>query len=124
MAQLPEFKEYEILEPVAANVTEQEETALQYPKRKLGRVSKLEKVVTTLFVIAALAIAVLTVRMTTAISKAEEAVSLIQIENVAQRDVVSKLEQEKNELSRTERVKEAAEKGGLEISDDNIRNVD
>lgn len=124
MAQLPQFEEFEIVKPLPVKEVKKQESILNQPKKKLGYVTKMEKVISGMFLAAALVMAFFTVKMTTTISKAEEAVSLIQIKNTAQKDVVDKLEQEKNELSRTEKVKAAAEKGGLEIIDDNIRNVD
>lgn len=124
MAELPKFEEFEMLEPLIKEKTSEEENALQYPKHKLSRVSKIEKVVAGLFIGLAFVTAAVTVKMTTMISKAEEVVSLIQIGNVTKQDDVDKLEQEKIELSRTERIKEAAEKGNMEIVDNNIRNVE
>lgn len=124
MSELPRFEEYEIVEPITKEKIEHEDNALQYPKRKLSKVSKVEKVVAGIFVAFALLTAAVTVMMTTMISKAEEVVSLIQIGNVSKQDEINKLEQEKIELSRTERIKEAAEKGNMEIVDTNIRNVE
>lgn len=124
MAQLPQFEEFDIAQPAKIEQVKIEEPNQGQPKQKLGQITKVEKMISLLLVGCALVTAFFTVKMTTTISKAEETVSLMQIKNDTQQDVVNKLEQEKNELSRTEKVKAAAEKGGLEIVDDNIRNVD
>lgn len=124
MAQLPQFEEFDIAQPAKIEQVKIEEPNQGQPKQKLGQITKVEKMISLLLVGCALITAFFTVKMTTTISKAEETVSLMQIKNDTQQDVVNKLEQEKNELSRTEKVKAAAEKGGLEIVDDNIRNVD
>lgn len=93
------------------------------PKSKLSRVSKLEKVVFIALVITFLLLAVATIRMTTSVNREEEAISALQVEMIQSQQEIETLEQEKNELLRTERVKGIAEKAGIELRDDNIRKI-
>ena len=59
----------------------------------------------------------------TNISGAEKEITSIQTEIKDKKQEKTSLEQEKNELSRTERIKQIAEEKGLSINDDNLRKV-
>ena len=54
---------------------------------------------------------------------AEKEITSIQTEINDKKQEKTSLEQEKNELSRTERIKQIAEEKGLSINDDNLRKV-
>ncbi|KAF1301343.1 MULTISPECIES: cell division protein FtsL [Enterococcus] len=93
------------------------------PARRLKRISKLEKLIGAILFAAIIGLAVLTIYVRTDISQLEHDVSLIQAETTQQNEETTRLEQEKSELSKTERIKKVAEKQGLTINDDNLRKV-
>ncbi|WP_314060273.1 cell division protein FtsL [uncultured Vagococcus sp.] len=126
MAELKEFEEYDISIPQEVDtkvVAAPEEPVLTYPKKRLQNISRVEKSIVALFILAFVTMAVLTVKLTTTISRGEEEIAVIQGDIDRKTDQISKLEQEKNELSRADRIKKAAEEAGLEVKDENIRNV-
>lgn len=126
MAELREIEEYDVsipqeVAPVAAEP--KVEPVLTYPKKKLQNISRVEKFIVALFILAFVTMAVLTVKLTTTISRAEEEIAVIQGDIESKTDQISKLEQEKNELSRRDRIEKAAKDAGLEVKDENIRKV-
>jgi len=70
-----------------------------------------------------IALCVLTVMLRTNISGMEKQIGALQVEYNEKNQEKISLEQEKSELSRTERVKKIAEEKGLSINDDNLRKV-
>jgi cell division protein FtsL len=86
-------------------------------------VSKLEKVVFCTIVATFLFLSIATIKMTTAINREEEAITSVQQEINTSTRAIDKLEQEKNELLRSDRIKEIAEKADIEMRDDNIRKI-
>lgn len=126
MAELKEIEEYDVSIPQEAEpivVGAPEEPVLTYPKKRLQNISRVEKSLVALFILAFVTMAVLTVKLTTTISRGEEEIAVIQGDIDSKTDQISKLEQERNELSRSERIKKAAEEAGLEVKDENIRKV-
>ncbi|MBO0483082.1 cell division protein FtsL [Candidatus Enterococcus courvalinii] len=95
----------------------------QSPARRLKRISNLEKLVISGLIVALISLSVLTIMLRTNISGAEQAITSIQADITEKKTEKTTLEQEKNELSRTERVKQIAEEKGLSINDDNLRKV-
>ena len=93
------------------------------PQSKLKKVSKLEKVVFCTIVATFLFLSIATIKMTTAINREEEAITSVQQEINTSTRAIDKLEQEKNELLRSDRIKEIAEKADIEMRDDNIRKI-
>ncbi|WP_462258309.1 cell division protein FtsL [Vagococcus teuberi] len=93
------------------------------PPSKLKKVTKLEKFVFVAFVGTFLCLAVATIRMTTYINREEEAISSIQAEKQQMQQDIETLDQEKNELQRTERLKKVAESAGMQMHDENIRKI-
>ena len=75
-------------------------------------------------IIAVLTLAILTINIRTTISQVEHDISLIQSDINEKNSQAEQLEQERNELSKTERIKKVAEDNGLSIDDDNLRKVD
>ena len=93
------------------------------PQSKLRKVSKLEKIVFCSFILTFLFLSVATIKMTTAINREEEVITSIQKEIDTSKSTIDKLEQEKNELLRSDRVKEIANKADIELREDNIRKI-
>ena len=93
------------------------------PARKLTRISKIEKMITyaCLTLLVVLSVVMISVRMT--VSKVEQEISIIQDGVTQNKDTILQLEQEKNELSKSERIKKIADDQGLSITSDNLRKV-
>ena len=101
----------------------EEMQAPMIPQSKLKKVSKLEKFIFLAFVATFLCLSVATIRMTTYINREEEAISTIQAEKKQMQQDIETLDQERNELQRTERLKKVAEDAGMEMHEDNIRKI-
>ena len=93
------------------------------PARRLKRVSRLEKIIGSILVVSMIALALLTIYVRTDISQLEHDITQIEAATSQQKEEKVRLDQEKAELSKTERIKEIAEKQGLKIKDDNLRTV-
>lgn len=93
------------------------------PQSKLKKVTKLEKFIFTVFIATFLCLAVATIRMTTYINREEEAISSLQADSKQMQQDIETLDQEKNELQRTERLKKIAESAGMQMHDENIRKI-
>jgi len=93
------------------------------PQSKLKKVTKLEKFIFTVFIATFLCLAVATIRMTTYINSEEEAISSLQADSKQMQQDIETLDQEKNELQRTERLKKIAESAGMQMHDENIRKI-
>lgn len=126
MAELKEFSHLEMERVLDEAVEESNLTSPVVTKSKatLKNISRIEKFAVSLLLIAVLGLAVVTVKLTTTISQAEEDISVMQLDINDKTEKITKLEQKKNEMSRTDKIKAAAEKAGLVINDENIRNVD
>lgn len=94
------------------------------PEKRLRRVSTMEKIIVALLIMAAITVSVATIQLRTTISTTEKTISSIQAETETQQEEAERLEQQKSELSRTDRIKEIAEEKGLTINDDNLRKVE
>lgn len=126
MAELKEFSHLEMERVLDEAVEESNLTSPVVTKSKatLKNISRIEKFAVSLLLLAVLGLAVVTVKLTTTISQAEEDISVMQLDINDKTEKITKLEQKKNEMSRTDKIKAAAEKAGLVINDENIRNVD
>lgn len=125
---LPEKQEQlaYITSPVNSLSEENKLEEIQAPmisQSKLKKVSKLEKFIFLAFIATFLCLAVATIRMTTYINREEEAISTIQAEKKQMQQDNETLDQERNELQRTERLKQVAEDAGMEMHEDNIRKI-
>ncbi|MGX7174343.1 cell division protein FtsL [Enterococcus ratti] len=89
----------------------------------LKHISNLEKLAVVSIILSVIALCVLTVMLRTNISGVEKAITTIQAEITEKNQEKTSLVQEKNELSRTDRIKKIAEEKGLSINDDNLRKV-
>ncbi|MGX6978500.1 cell division protein FtsL [Vagococcus elongatus] len=103
--------------------TTEEVVIYQQPVSRLRKISKMEKVVFGILVLFLLGVSGLTIQLSNRIAQQEQNIATIQEEKENLRGDVRELEQEKGELSRPERLKNAAEKEGLEKNEENIRNV-
>ena len=63
------------------------------------------------------------IQLRTSITQVEQEISLIQGEVVVDSADVLRLEQEKSELSKSDRIREIAEENGLTIQSENLRKV-
>jgi len=94
------------------------------PARRLKSISTLEKLIAAFVIISVLTLAILTINIRTNISQVEHDISLIQSDINEKTTQAEQLEQDKNELSKTERIQKIAEDNGLSIDDGNLRKVD
>lgn len=125
---LPEREKLELYDVSHTSPSKQDERLREtvpylVPQSKLKKVSKLEKVVFCTIVATFLFLSIATIKMTTAINREEEAITSVQQEINTSTKAIDKLEQEKNELLRSDRIKEIAEKADIEMRDDNIRKI-
>ena len=93
------------------------------PARHLQRISKLEKTIASMFIVALVGVGLLMIQLRTSITQVEQEISLIQGEVVVDSADVLRLEQEKSELSKSDRIREIAEENGLAIQRENLRKV-
>lgn len=101
----------------------QNKTLQTISKNKLAKVSLSEKILVGVLILLLLFFAVLTVQVSTKITRVSENITAIQQNTEMNKETISQLEQEKNELSRAERIKKIAEEAGLTANDDNVRKV-
>ena len=86
------------------------------PKKKLKNVSLLEKLIGVVLVCATIGIAIATIQVRTTIVQTMNDIT-------EKEDNALKLEQERSELSKSDRIKDVAKKQGLENNGDNVRTV-
>ncbi|MGX7198909.1 cell division protein FtsL [Enterococcus nangangensis] len=96
---------------------------VEFPKKKLRHITFLEKAVATLVIVGTLALAFSTIYLRNEITKVQENITTVQTSINQRTTNIDQLQQEKTELSRADRIKEIAEKLGLTLKEDNIRNV-
>lgn len=125
---LPERKNLELYDAPLATPSSQDERLREtvpylVPQSKLKKVSKLEKIVFCAFVATFLFLSIATIKMTTSINREEEAITSVQQDINTSKSAIDKLEQEKNELLRSDRIKGIAEKANIELREDNIRKI-
>ena len=83
---------------------------------KLKRISLVEKVIAVSILLFVVVVALGMIYIRTSINQMEHDISIVEKE-------ITRLQQEKNELSKADRIKQIAEKLGLSINDDNLRKV-
>ena len=93
------------------------------PGDRLKRISKVEKLAVAAFLVMVLVLSITMVNYRNAISKTQNEITSIQTDIDAEGKTATQLQQEKSELSRSDRLKEVAEKAGLSINDANLRKV-
>jgi len=95
----------------------------QSPKRKLRNISLLEKTLGFLLLVAIIGIAILTIQVRTSITQMTNEITETQAAIKEKDESALKLEQQKNELSKADRIKEIAKNKSLTDNIDNIRKV-
>ena len=115
MAELKKVQEYPYDLPEVVDQPEQqlpdsnqEIVRPQSPAKRLKHISVLEKLAVVSIIFSVIALCVLTVMLRTNISGVEKAITTIQTEITQKNQEKTSLVQEKNELSRTERIKKIA----------------
>lgn len=98
-------------------------TILHSPADRLKRVTRLEKGIVLGMLLLLIGTAIIMVNFRNEISKTQNEITSIQAKIDQNEKQATQLQQEKNELSRSERLKKVAEKAGLTIDDDNLRKV-
>jgi cell division protein FtsL len=93
------------------------------PKKHLKKISVLEKLLGALLIFSIIGIAVATIQVRTAIVQTTNEITDTESVIQEQEKDVLKLEQEKSELSKADRIKDIAKKQGLKDIDGNIRKV-
>ena len=119
-----DFPEVDLPEQHLPDSSSEREIVLpQSPAKRLKQISNLEKIAVISIVLSVIALCILTVMLRTNISGMEKEISSLQTEYNQKNQEKISLDQEKSELSRTERIKQIAEEKGLSINDDNLRKV-
>ena len=93
------------------------------PKKRLRNVSLFEKFLAVVLLAGAISMAVLTIQVRTSIVQTTNEITDAQAEITAKENSALQLEQEKNELSKADRIKDIAEQQGLSDIDGNLRKV-
>lgn len=133
MAELKKYEEtsYEarimdeaVIETESPVIETQSPENLPYsPKKRLRNVSLFEKFLSVVILAAAISVAVLTIQVRTAIVQTTNDITNAQAEIQTKEKTALQLEQEKNELSKADRIKQIAEEQGLSEIDGNLRKV-
>lgn len=93
------------------------------PGDRLKKITRVEKFAVLAFLVMLIGLSVVMVNYRNEISKTQNEITSIQTDIDAKEKTATQLQQEKSELSRSDRLKEIAEKAGLSINDDNLRKV-
>ncbi len=93
------------------------------PADRLKKISRIEKIVAVGLLAMLISMAIIMVNTRNDISKTQNDITNTQTEIDKKEKTATQLQQEKNELSRSDRLKEIAEKDGLSINDENLRKV-
>lgn len=93
------------------------------PGDRLKKITRIEKVVVLAFLVMLIGLSIIMVNYRNEISKTQNDITSIQTDIDGKEKTATQLQQEKSELSRSDRLKEVAEKAGLSINDANLRKV-
>lgn len=93
------------------------------PLDRLKRTSLFEKIAAVGLITLLIVLSIVMVNLRNDISKIQNDITETQTEIDSKQKTANQLEQEKNELSKSDRLKKAAEDAGLTINDDNLRKV-
>jgi cell division protein FtsL len=83
----------------------------------------MEKVISLSLLVTFIVLGLLMISLRTTISQVEHSISILQDDVTTNEAEILQLEQEKNELSKSERIQKIAEEEGLSINSDNLRKV-
>lgn len=126
MAELKKMEEYQYEIPMIEEPADTPEVLVEVPhlpKRRLQHISRMEKIIAVLLLLGVIAMSVLTIQLRTNITKVENSVSEVQQTIIQNEAELSKLKQEKSELSRIDRIQDIAKELGLTENADNLRKV-
>ncbi len=124
MAEVKEIHDYDV--GIPTEISDKVVEKPKQPKKKSDPnkgITRLEKILFFALVFCSIGLAFFTVRLRTDIIKVTGDITTIESEMTDINSQITLLEQERNELSRVERVKEIAEKAGLSSIEENIRKV-
>ncbi|MBO0452789.1 cell division protein FtsL [Candidatus Enterococcus murrayae] len=93
------------------------------PGDRLKKITRVEKFAVLAFLVMLIGLSIVMVNYRNEISKTQNEITSIQTDIDAKEKTATQLQQEKSELSRSDRLKEIAEKAGLSINDANLRKV-
>ncbi|GGI65860.1 cell division protein FtsL [Enterococcus alcedinis] len=93
------------------------------PKHRLKRISRLERLIAGVLLVAVIGLSLLMIHLRTSITQMEHEISIIEGQTAVNKSEILRLEQSKAELSKSERIREIAEKQGLSIQSGNLRKV-
>ncbi|MEG0627640.1 MAG: cell division protein FtsL [Enterococcus sp.] len=93
------------------------------PGDRLKKITRIEKVAVLAFLVMLIGLSIVMVNYRNEISKTQNDITSIQTDIDGKEKTATQLQQEKSELSRSDRLKEVAEKAGLSINDANLRKV-
>ncbi|EOH78997.1 cell division protein FtsL [Enterococcus malodoratus] len=93
------------------------------PGDRLKKITRVEKFAVLAFLVMLVGLSIVMVNYRNEISKTQNEITSIQTDIDAKEKTATQLQQEKSELSRSDRLKEVAEKAGLSINDANLRKV-
>jgi len=111
-------------EKAAIEISDVEIIDPKFPKRKLAKLSKIEKLVYILITLVAVVFSFAIVYSITTVQKMTNENTLIKSKNDQMKESVDELQQKVNELLRSDRVKEIADKKGLYVIDENLKKVE
>lgn len=121
---MAELREFDPVETVTEDITSTvRQDVLAQPREHLKRISRFEKIVFFALISFFLLISGATIQVSSKLAKAEATVSEGQAAISKQEASIAELEQEKSELLRADRIKKAAQKAGLKVNEEQIRNV-
>ncbi len=128
MAELKPMEDFDLevpISPVKHPDEQQSQPKLVpvFPQKKIRKISRIEKLSVFFLLAAFIAVSVLTVYVSTSITQQTEEITVLQQKIANKNKNIEKFEQEKSELSQKDRLKKIAEKAGLQLRDENIRNV-
>ncbi|MDT2613706.1 cell division protein FtsL [Enterococcus dongliensis] len=93
------------------------------PGDRLKKITRVEKFAVLAFLAMLIGLSIVMVNYRNEISKTQNEITSIQTNIDAKEKTATQLQQEKSELSRSDRLKEVAKKAGLSINDENLRKV-
>ncbi|MDT2841521.1 cell division protein FtsL [Vagococcus lutrae] len=121
---MAELREFDPVETVTEDITSSvRRDVLAQPREHLKKISRFEKIVFFALISFFLLISGATIQVSSKLAKAEATVSEGQAAISKQEASIAELEQEKSELLRADRIKKAAQKAGLKVNEEQIRNV-
>ena len=121
---MAELREFDPVDTVTEDIpSSAKKDILAQPKEHLKKITKIEKFIFFSIIFFFLILSGATIQVSSNLAKAEANVSAGQADIDKQKETINELEQEKSELLRADRIKKAAQKAGLKVNEEQIRNV-